>query len=147
MQRLACHKIYNKLYTASNVKHIYNNYLISSFISDTLLNSINYMSRLITKSTKWHVRPAKTMLSLIRVFAVMKKAWVLTYPLNAQRRLIGLGGCPGCSESSLDAHSFCWFYHEVAHMSLKLYIITYTQHSTLSTSITTFKATKRKVPV
>ena len=55
--------------------------------------------------------------SLIRVFAVcMKKAWVLRYPLSAQRRLlIRLGGCPGWSESSLGAHSFCWFCHVVAH--------------------------------
>ena len=43
--------------------------------------------------------------SLIRVFAVrMKTHWVLGYPLNAQRRLIRLGGCPGWSESSLGAH-------------------------------------------
>ena len=42
--------------------------------------------------------------SLIRVLAVhMKKAWVLSYPLSAQRRLIRLGGCPGWSESSLGA--------------------------------------------
>ena len=40
--------------------------------------------------------------SLIRVFAVrMKKAWVLSYPLSAQRRLIRLGGCLGWSESLL----------------------------------------------
>ena len=33
--------------------------------------------------------------SLIRVFAVrMKKAWVLSYPLSTQRRLIRLGVCP-----------------------------------------------------
>ena len=33
--------------------------------------------------------------SLNRVFAVRwKKAWVLSYPLSAQRRLIRLGGCP-----------------------------------------------------
>ena len=39
--------------------------------------------------------------SLIRVFAVrMKKAWVFSYQLSAQRRLIRLGGCPGWSESS-----------------------------------------------
>ena len=32
--------------------------------------------------------------SLIRVFAVrMKKAWVLSHPMSAQRRLIRLGGC------------------------------------------------------
>ena len=37
--------------------------------------------------------------SLIRVFAVrMKKAWVLSYPLRTQRRLIRLGGCPDWSE-------------------------------------------------
>ena len=34
--------------------------------------------------------------SPIRVFAVrMKKAWVLSYPLSAQRTMIRLGGCPG----------------------------------------------------
>ena len=51
------------------------------------------MSRLMTKPTKWHVRPSKTdqpghLPSLIRAFAVcMKKAWVLSYPFSAQRRL------------------------------------------------------------
>ena len=51
------------------------------------------MSRPMTKLTKWHVRPAKTQISLgVRpvwsVFAVhMKKARVLSYPLRAQRRL------------------------------------------------------------
>ena len=55
--------------------------------------------------TKWHVCPAKTQISLgIRLvwsesFALcMKKALVVSYPLSAQRRLIG---CPGWSESSL----------------------------------------------
>ena len=44
--------------------------------------------------------------SLIRIFAVrMKKAWVISYPLSAQRRLWSawLEGCPGSSESSLGA--------------------------------------------
>ena len=51
--------------------------------------------------------------SLIRVFAVrMKKACVLSYPLSAQWRR----WCPGWSESSLGAHSFCWFCHGVAHI-------------------------------
>ena len=46
------------------------------------------MSRLMTKPTKWHVRPAKAQISLginpvWSVFAVcMKKAWVLSYPLS-----------------------------------------------------------------
>ena len=36
--------------------------------------------------------------SLIRVFAVrMKKAWILSYPLSAQWRLVRLGGCTGWS--------------------------------------------------
>ena len=54
--------------------------------------------------------------SLIKDFAIrMKKAWVLSYPLSTQRRLIRLGGCPDRSESSRGARSFCWFCHEAAH--------------------------------
>ena len=76
--------------------------------------------------------------SLIRVFAVcMKKSWVPCYPLNAQRRLISLGGFPGWSESSLGAQSLCWclpcrgsilsnkqtqFYGTIALYSLYSYI-------------------------
>ena len=44
-----------------------------------------------TKLTKWHVRPAKTQIRLgirpadQRLQAVhMKKAWVLSYPLNSE---------------------------------------------------------------
>ena len=41
------------------------------------------MSQCTTKPTKWHVRPAMTQ---IRVFDVRtNKAWVLSYPLSAQR--------------------------------------------------------------
>ena len=58
--------------------------------------------------------------SLIRVFAVrMKKAWVHSYPLSAQRRLIRLGGCQGWSESSLGAQSLCWVCHVAAHNKKK----------------------------
>ena len=59
------------------------------------------------KTNKMSARPVKTQISLgIRpdwsVFAVrMKKAWVLSYPMSAERRLIRLGGCPGWSESSM----------------------------------------------
>ena len=45
----------------------------------------------------------------------MQKTWVLSYPLSARQRL-RLGGCPGWSESSLGAQSFCWFCHEAAHL-------------------------------
>ena len=59
-----------------------------------------YMSQRMTIPAKWHVSPAKDqpghLPSLIRVFTVrMKKAWVLRYPLSAQRRLISSGRCPG----------------------------------------------------
>ena len=73
-----------------------------------------------TKPKKWHVRPAKTQISLHihpveSVFAVcMKKAWVLSYPLGAQQRLIRLGGCPGWSESLLGAHSILLVCHALA---------------------------------
>ena len=35
----------------------------------------------------------------------MKKAWVFSYQLSTQQRLIRLGGYPGWSESSLGAHA------------------------------------------
>ena len=61
--------------------------------------------------------------SLIRVFAVcMKEPWVLHYPLSTHRRLIRLGGCPGWSESSLGAHSFCWFCHVMAQLYMCLHV-------------------------
>ena len=58
--------------------------------------------------------------SLTRVFVFrMKKAWVLSYPLSAQRRtMIRLGGCPGWSESSLGAQPLCLFCHVAAHLSV-----------------------------
>ena len=72
------------------------------------------MSCLMTKLTKWPVRPAKTQISLgIRpvwsVFAVcMKKAWVLSYPLRAQQRLCS-DWADAQAESSLGAHHFVGF--------------------------------------
>ena len=60
-----------------------------TIIAYRLSAKLFYMSRFMTKPTKWRVRPAKGHPpSLIRVFSVrMKKAWVLSYPLSAQRRL------------------------------------------------------------
>ena len=51
-------------------------------------------------------------------FAVrMKKRWVFSYPLSAQRRpLTRLGRCPGWSESLLGSQSVWWFCHAVAQM-------------------------------
>ena len=87
------------------------------------------MSRFVTKPTKWHVRPAKTQTSLGRVFAVrMKKAWVLSYPLSAQRRLRSAWASPqrrlwsDWADAQADlslrwAHMpFCWFCHGAAHI-------------------------------
>ena len=59
-----------------------------------VLNCSLHFNRLMTKPSKWHVRPAKTQISLdiCSDFAVrLKKAWVLSYPLSAQLRLIRLG--------------------------------------------------------
>ena len=83
---------------------------------------ILYKSRLMSKLTKWHVRPAKTQISLgIRlvwsVFAVrMKKAGVLSYPLSAQRSLWSDWADAQANLSSLGAQSFCCFCHEVAQV-------------------------------
>ena len=39
-----------------------------------------------------------------------------SFLMRTAKPLIRLGGCPGWSESSLGAHSFCWFCHVVAHI-------------------------------
>ena len=61
--------------------------------------------------------------SLIRVFAVrMKKAWVLSYPLSAQRRLWSDWADAQADLSLRWAHMpFCWFCHEVTQMLLLLF--------------------------
>ena len=74
---------------------------------------LKHMSRFTTKPTKWHVCPVKVH---------MKKAWVLSYPLSEQQRLIRLGW----SGSSLGAQSFCWFCHEAAHIWFKSFCLVLT---------------------
>ena len=56
--------------------------------------------------------------SLFRVFAVrsMGSYGSKLSSCGQQKTLIRLGECPGWSESSLGAQSFCWFCHEVAHI-------------------------------
>ena len=97
------------------------------------------MSRIVTKPTKWHVRPAKTQIRLgIRVFIVrMKKAKVLSYPLSAQRRLWSDWADAQAHLSLHWAHMpFCWFCHEAAQMYcwnlLKCTAVTYGAFSILS---------------
>ena len=55
---------------------------------------------------------------LIRVFTVrMKKAWVISYPLNAQRRLWSNWADAQADLSLRWAHmSLCWFCRVVAHL-------------------------------
>ena len=57
------------------------------------------MSHDMTKPTKWLCTQRR-----------LRSAW-------AVKTLIRLGGCPGWSESSLCAHSFCWFCHVAARIS------------------------------
>ena len=69
-------------------------------------------SRLMTKPTKWHVRPAKTRISMgicpdcseSSLSAWGKLGSLLTIERIA-KILIRLGGCPGWSESSLGSHA------------------------------------------
>ena len=80
------------------------------------------MSLLMTKPNKIACAPSKDSFqpghppSLIIVFAVrMKKAWVLSYPLSAQRRLWSDWADAQADLSLRWAHMpFCWFYREAA---------------------------------
>ena len=80
------------------------------------------VSCIMTKPTKWHVRPAKTQISLgvhpvWSVFAVrMKKAWVLSCPLSTHRRPYQTGRMPRLMWVFVGCTSFCWFCHEAAQV-------------------------------
>ena len=43
--------------------------------------------------------------------------------MRTAKILIRLGGCPGWSESSLGAHSFCWFCHVAAQIIVSLCVL------------------------
>ena len=71
------------------------------------------MSRLMTKSTKWHVRPAKTQISLGSVQSDQS----LRCP---HKEHLAHSESSGQTGRMLGAQSFCWFCHEVAQISLTL---------------------------
>ena len=83
------------------------------------------------KTNKMAVRPAKTQISLgIRpvwsassLSARRKLGSLATIERTAKTR-IRLGGCTGWFESSLGAHSFCWFCRVAAHFSVS-YVCTW----------------------
>ena len=57
---------------------------------------------------------SESSLSTWRKFGSLATHWA-----HSEDKMIRLGGCPCWSESSLDAHAFCWFCHEAAHFALK----------------------------
>ena len=89
------------------------------------------MNCLMTKPTKWHVHPDvhTVLLLIIPVWSLFYRKPVQCHPPSlislhclheeslgpylpikrTAKILIRLGGCPGWSESSLGAQSFCWF--------------------------------------
>ena len=94
-----------------------------------------HLSRLMSESIKWHMRPAKTQISLgirpvwseaslaaWRKLGSLATHWAHSEDSDQTGRM---GGCPGWSDSSLGAQTFCWFYHEVAHLSFGLLYFDY----------------------
>ena len=97
---------------------------MSSFVV-RCLNSIIHVSRLMTKPTKWLCAQRR----LWSDWASAQSDQSLRCPHEESlgpylpiehiaKTQIRLGRCPGWSESSLGAQSFCWFCHVVAHVSL-----------------------------
>ena len=82
------------------------------------------MSRLITKPTQWQCVQRRFRSAWASAQSDQSHRCALNGKLRTQaffmrtaKTLIRLGGCPGWSESSLGAQSFCWFCHEAAHIS------------------------------
>ena len=75
------------------------------------------LSRLMTKPTKWHVRPAKTQISLISLRCLPEEALNPYLPKeHTAKALIRLGRCLGWHESSLGNRSFCYFCRVAAQI-------------------------------
>ena len=85
-------------------------------ISYLCIQVMSYLSGLMSKPTKWHVRPVgiRPVWSEPSLSAWRKLGSSAIE--HTVKTLIRLGGCPGWSESSLGAQTFCWFCHEVAHL-------------------------------
>ena len=79
--------------------------------------------------------------SLIRDLAIrMKKAWVLNYPLSAQRRLWSDWADAQADLSLCWAHCpFCWFYHEVARIGCNTAILFVPKHQSGKKSVASCK--------
>ena len=96
--------------------------------------------------------------SLIRAFAFcMKKAWVLSYSLSAQRRLWSLGRCLGWSETLLGAYaillvlsqgsSYTWSLHARENRVLgQLNLFIFLGHLLTCTKMCTVKFLKIQTP-
>ena len=110
--------------------YIWNSKTLAGFCSCSSLNPIwkytpEDISHDMTKPTKWMC----TQWRLRSAWASVQSDQSLRCPHEetsgpllpiecTAKTLIRLGRCPGWSESSLGAHSFCWFCHVVAHFIL-----------------------------
>ena len=111
--------LYSKIQTSENHQCP----ILKGVHEANLLLKIGYMSRDMTKPTKWVC--AQQRLGSAWASAQSDQSLRCLHeeslgPLLAIKRtaktLIRLGGCPGWSESSLGAHSFCWFCHVAPRM-------------------------------
>ena len=92
-----------------------------SFILCTERVNIMHLSHDMTKPTKWlcverRLRSARASTQSDQRLRCPHEESLGQHLLieSTAKTLIRLGGCPGRSESSLGAHSFCWFCHVTA---------------------------------
>ena len=77
------------------------------YINVSYYDNFKHLRRDMTKSTKWVYAQRR-----------LRSAWAdQTGRVPRPDGRIRPGGCPGWSESSLGAHSFCWFCHVAAHFT------------------------------
>ena len=75
------------------------------------------MSRLMTKTNKMTCAQRRLRSAWASAQSDQSLRWATkALFMRTAKTLIRLGGCPGWSESSLGAQSFCWFCHEAAHI-------------------------------
>ena len=101
-----------------------------------------YLSRLVTKPTMWlcaqrRLRSAWASAQSDQSLrcALNRKVRTQGFFMRTAETLIRLSGCPGWSESSLGAQSFCWFCHFSIYHCWWWYFIWHIKDSLLDLSI------------
>ena len=109
-----------------------------------LENNQHYLSHIVTKPTKWRVRPGKTQSSLS---TQRKLGSLVTLSVQIERRLWSDWANAKADQNLRWAHVFCWFCHNVSHFNTQICKYTNTFLENGIGSLTVLSLNRRVIPI